>query len=94
MPIFKVGNINYCIEDEDIQNILKNENSDAPVDEMGNIHFDQEIIDNKIREIEENLPSELMIELETLDGDIEDLLSDAISDRTGWLIYSFNYELV
>ena len=39
------------------------------------------------------LPTEMEIEL-VGDNDVESEIADAISDRTGWCVEGFNYEIV
>jgi len=40
-----------------------------------------------------DLPSEMIVEVDGI-IDIESEIADAISDRTGWCVQGFNYEIV
>ena len=90
----KVTNIDYCIEREDVADIvamdLYGENYDC--EEQYDSEFFSEC-DKKIDEYRDTLPSEMEIEIDG-DGDIEDEISDKISDKTGFLINSFLFEYV
>lgn len=50
--------------------------------------------ENKISEIEEQLPSEMTIAIEDDGRDIDEQLCDIVSDKTGYLIDSFKFEEV
>lgn len=46
-----------------------------------------------------NLPSELILNIETdlsndplMIGELDDLVADAISEKTGWCVFGFEYE--
>lgn len=40
------------------------------------------------------LPTELDLEVECLEDDLEDVLVDAISEETGWLVNSFSFSIL
>ena len=40
-----------------------------------------------------DLPSEMIVEVDGI-IDVESEIADAISDRTGWCVQGFNYEIV
>lgn len=77
-------NIDYCIEDEDVADLVE----------------DEENIGEKIKELKDELPQEIYIEndFEDFDEDdfesIEDFIADEISDETGWLVNDFHYEFI
>lgn len=80
----RVYDIDYCVEDEDVADLVENE----------------EDIDDKIKEIKDGLPQEIYIEdgFEDFDEDdfenIEDFIADKISDKTGWLVNTYRYKIM
>ena len=42
---------------------------------------------------EMNLPSEMIVEVDGI-IDIESEIADAISDKTGWCVEAYNYEII
>ena len=78
----KVHDIDYCIELEDLEsNGFDTEN------------MSDEEIDAAIQKIRDTLPDELTLEVECTEEDLEDVVCDAISEETGWLINSFDYDI-
>ena len=56
---------------------------------------DLEFIEESREEILERLPKEIEIEVDDKDADspdIDEILANAISDQTKWLVNGFNYE--
>lgn len=97
MYTFKISCIDYDISEEDVEDILLQEYGDsAPIDEAGDVHFDAEVIDNKYSDILWDLPDTIIVEIDEISDvdDLEDKLSDAISEKTGWLVNGFDYELL
>ena len=96
MYTFKVWNIDFAVEDEDVEGILYDELTAGNDDVYEDIDFDYETIENKRKEIIDKLPAEMRIEVDGFesDWDLEDKLADAISEETGWLVNGFNYELI
>lgn len=86
--LVKVTDIWYDIEPEDICD-LDEEDFALRSDYI-------RACENVIDEILEDLPSEMLLEVEDglSEGEIEDDLLDTICDETGWLVRSFNYEIV
>ena len=87
--IYRVFNINYCVEEEDLD-------LELPEGDFDEEDFD-DFVESKINEIKSELPKSLYIELDFCEDecfDTEEELADAISDRTGWLVNSFDYEKV
>ena len=91
--VYRVYNIDYCIEPEDLE--INEDDFDKMVDEND---FD-DFIEEKMNEILEDLPDEIFVDFVD-DGVYEDelefegRLADAVSDLTGWLVSSFEYEKV
>ena len=84
--IYRVFNIDYCIEPED----LELDREDFETEDEYNLACEKEIA--AIIE-EEDLPNELWYDVEAEDiEDLEDTLCEMISDETGWLVNSFEYE--
>ena len=97
---FKITKIRYFIEDYDVEEVLKDEGYEASIDEAGYLYYDYEVMKEKRQEIQDSLPSELTVEIDTDiypidDGYVlEDLLNDEISDETGWLVEDYWFEEV
>lgn len=86
---YKVTNINYNIEPEDVADEFDEDDFALRSDYIAEC-------EKRIEEIEENLPSEMTVEIddETDADDVDDEISDIISDKTGWLVSGFNFEKV
>ena len=84
---YKVTNINYCIEPEDVADDFDENDFALRSDYIAEC-------EKRIEEIEESLPSEMTVEIsdETDAEDIDDEISDIISDKTGWLVNGFDFE--
>ena len=78
----KVHDIDYCIELEDL------ESNGFDTENMSDVE-----IDVAIQKIRDTLPNELTLEVECTEEDLEDVVCDAISEETGWLINSFDYDI-
>ena len=81
----KTKGISYCIEDEDIDSIMPENATEKDYEE-------------KIFEIGRNLPQEMIITVEVEDDaerdEIDELVCDEITETTGWLINSFDYDII
>lgn len=77
----KITDIDWCVEDEDVWNEFDNQTDDE--------------IKAEIEEIKAGLPTEEFIPTnkQNLADDLI-LLSDKLTDKYGWLVTSFNYNLV
>jgi len=82
--IVKVTSVDYCIEDEDVFDNYWPECQD----------WEDEDFDRARSEIYDGLPQELILEVECDRKDLDDMVCDAISEETGWLIYSFDYKIL
>ena len=51
-------------------------------------------IEDMIDEVKMSLPQTLILEIECEPEDLEDCITDAISDETGWLVEYFSYEIL
>ncbi len=59
-----------------------------------NIVYDIDIDDDSSQFVlNSDLPSEMIVEVDGI-IDVESEVADAISDRTGWCVQGFNYEIV
>lgn len=73
--------IDYCVEAQDLD-YLWPENQD----------WDDDDYDKKIAEIKSKLPSRMSFDIDCDDvNDLEDLVCDYITEKSGWLINGFNY---
>lgn len=85
---YKITNIHYYISHEDVADEFDEEDFALRSDYI-------EECDNRIAEIEESLPAEMIVEVpDDPDADLDDEIMDAISDKTGWLVNGFDYEEV
>lgn len=88
---YKVKNISYHITPEDV---------DLDEDDFALRSDYLAACTNKINEIIENLPSELIVSVSGEDFDtgtddeLDDILTDIVSDETGFLVESFEYDEV
>jgi len=58
------------------------------------IVYDTDIDDDSSQFVlNSDLPSEMIVEVDGI-IDVESEIADAISDRTGWCVQGFNYEIV
>lgn len=83
----------YDISDDDVEQAIAEENGI----EVEDVNYDYDLYTAKREEIEDSLPGELFIELDVEDEDddeIEEMLSDAITDMTGYLHDGYDYEEV
>ena len=83
----KCYNIDYDVSWEDVES-----NCDVPTD-LDDDDLD-EWYDLKVEEIKATLPKEVIIEVECDEEDLEDVAVDALSEETGWLINSYDYEIL
>jgi hypothetical protein len=59
-----------------------------------NIVYDTDINDDSSQFVlNSDLPSEMIVEVDGI-IDVESEVADAISDRTGWCVQGFNYEIL
>lgn len=83
----KITDIDWCVEDEDVISEIYGWEG---LDEIGD-----DVINEKIEEIRAGLPTEEFIPVnkQNLAATLDDA-SDWLSDKYGWLVTSFNYNLV
>ena len=76
----KVNSVDYCVTEEDVIDYVS----------------DDEDIDDKIKEIKSGLPQELVLVITSNCAPeyVEDEIADTISEKTGWLINSFTYDII
>lgn len=88
--VIKTKEIGYSVEFEDV--------ADQVEERFPNIEFDSEEfeakVDSEIERIKKELPQELTLEVDCEKEDLDDYVSEAVSDETGWLVDYVNYELV
>lgn len=85
----KVTSVDYCIEEEDVCWQFDN---DPSIEEDSEEYYDA--IHKEIERIEASLPQTLELEVGCDPEDIEDMVVDAISQETGWLINNCTYEVM
>lgn len=91
MPKYKVKttHIDYCIEEEDVCSEFDN---DVTIEEDSEEYY--EAINDRIKEIKDKLPQRMTIVVECNKEDLDEMVCDEITNRTGWLIYGFDYNVV
>jgi len=83
----RVRGIDYSIEYYDIADQVAEKHPEL---EEGSTEFD-ELVDKEITELKKSLPQSLDLEICCCaPDDLEDVISDMISEETGWLINSFD----
>ena len=77
--------IDYCIEEEDVEDLVKVK------PQYTTAWYDA--VEAKIEEIKKSLPQKMIFMIECDDEeDLDDLVCDAITNETCWLINSFDYK--
>lgn len=91
MEKFKIKTryIDYCIEEEDVCSEFDN---DVTIEEDSEEYY--QAINDKIKEIKDNLPQHMLINVECDKEDLDEMVCDEITNRTGWLIYGFDYDII
>jgi hypothetical protein len=89
MYTVKTTHIDYCVEEEDVCWQFDN---DAELEEDSEEYYDA--IHSTIEQIKESLPQEITLNIDCDEDDLDDMVCDAISEQTGWLINGFEYEIV
>ena len=89
--IFKVKTtkIDYCIEDEDVCWQFDN---DPTIEEDSEEYY--EAIHAEIKRLKETLPQEIVLEIECEEEDLSFEVCDAVSEQTGWLTNSVEFEIL
>lgn len=99
MVKFKITDIRYAIENCDIVEYLNDKYGVTEDD-----YTEEELCDG-YHEIRDRLPNEVVVELDYTTEEIQEmeehpmdeldeLVSDALTDLTGWLNYGFNYQRI
>ena len=83
-----VTSVDYSIEDQDVCHIVDN---DPSIEEDSEEYYEE--IEKIKEDIRSKLPQKLNLEVTCYKEDLEDMIADAISQETFWLINSFTYEL-
>lgn len=83
----KCHDIDYDVGWEDVES-----NYEVPTD------LDEDDLDEwydlKVDEIKASLPKEVILTVEATEEDLEDVIVDALSEETGWLIDSYKYDII
>lgn len=85
-------NIGYSVEEEDVCSEIDN---DASIEEDSEEYYNA--IHNLIAQIKDELPQDMLFDITCEKGDrdeLEELLTDAISNETGWLIVGYDYDIL
>lgn len=86
----RTKNIDYCVEDEDVCETI---DRDVTIEPDSEEYYDA--IKKEIKRVKESLPQNLELEFYDYDPeDLTDLVSEAISEETGWLVNSFDFDVI
>ena len=85
----KVVAIDYCVEEEDVCWQFDN---NTEIEEDSKEYYDA--IHNEIEKIKHNLPQTMELEIECEPEDLDDMVCDMVSEETGWLNNSVDYEII
>ena len=86
----KTTSVDYCVEEEDICDTFEEQHPEVEVDSDEYC----EAIDAEITRLKNSLPQTLELEIECDPEDLDDMVCDAISEETGWLVNSFTYDII
>jgi len=82
----KCYDIDYCVEEEDVEDLI--EDNDIDID-------DDEAIEQLIQDVKNELPKEVILNIDCDEDELDDdLIVDELSDETGWLINSYSYDII
>lgn len=86
----KTTSVDYCVEEEDICETFEEQHPEVEVDS------DEywEAVDTEVIRLKNSLPQTLELEIECDPEDLDDMVCDAISEETGWLVNSFAYDVL
>lgn len=84
-----VTSVDYCVEDEDVWWQFDN---DQGLEEDSEEYYNA--IQDEIARIKSELPQSMELEVECEPDYLDDMVADAISDETGWLVNSFTYDIL
>ena len=56
-------------------------------------YVDEDKVEDEIKRLKAELPQHLALEIECDEEDLEEIACNEISEKTGWLIYGFSYEI-
>ena len=87
--MYRVFHIQYGIDIEDVMDEFDESEYTCRADLLRDC-------EGRIAEIEDSLPTSMLLDIpDDVDPeDVDDALSDAISEKTGWLVSRFQYERV
>lgn len=85
----KLYDIDYCVEDEDVCSKFDN---DVTIEEDSEEYY--EAIHNEIIKIKKELPKEVIVDVECEEEDLETVACDMVSEKTGWLINGFKFNIL
>jgi len=81
--------IDYCVEDEDVCEKI---DRDVTIEPDSEEYYDA--IDEEIKRVKASLSQHLELEITCDPEDLDDMVCDAISNETGWLVNSFEYDII
>lgn len=76
----RVKGIDYCVEEDDVDD--------------GRNHS-EDWYEKKIQKVLDSLPTTVDVEVDCSEDDLDEEVPDAVSEKTGWLIYGYtSYEIL
>lgn len=83
---YKVFNINYAVEDEDVYDYINDQYGLNEEDDCS-----EEFLRTAKEELLASLPQVVYVDVDETE-DLEEAISSAVSDQTGWLVENYQYE--
>ena len=82
----KCYDIDYCVEEEDVEELAEENDIDI---------YDDEAMEQLIQDVKEDLPKEVILNIDCEEDELDDdLIVDELTDETGWLINSYSYDII
>ena len=81
--------IDYCVEEQDVCSKFDN---DVTIEENSEEYY--QAIADEIARIKAELPQKMEFTVECDREDLDEIVCNEISERTGWLIYGFDYDVL
>lgn len=85
----QVTGIDYCVEEEDVYETVC---EDASIEEDTEEFY--AAIEAEIERIKSELPQEMELEIISEPDELDSIVCDEVSEKTGWLNYSVNFKII
>ena len=86
----RVKGVDYDVEEEDVCQEIDN---DPEIEEDSDEYYDA--IQKKVEEVKASIPTTVEVEVCCSEDDLDDYVTDAVTEKTGWLINGYQtYEIL